>query len=59
MPKTRRRAKRDLPAAVDGANGRQKGGLTMGWGEYLVIADTPELGKAWEDLVRGQVPPSR
>ena len=28
----------------------------MGWGEYLVIADTPELGKAWEDLVRTQCP---
>ena len=28
----------------------------MGWGEYLVIADTPELGRDWEDLVRGQCP---
>ena len=28
----------------------------MGWGEYLVIADTPELGNAWEDLVRTQCP---
>ena len=56
MPKTRRRAKRDPPGTVDGADGPEEGGLTMGWGEYLVIADTPELGRAWEDLVRAQCP---
>ena len=31
----------------------------MGWGEYLVIADTPEQGRDWEDLVRVWCPSAK